>query len=63
MTHAPNELTAEAAGGMQFANLAGVAVIPPIFGVIVTYNGYSAAFYTICIAMALAAIYLKLKLR
>ncbi len=59
----PNELTAEAAGGMQFANLAGVAVIPPIFGVIVTYNGYMAAFYTICTAMALAAIYLKLKLR
>ena len=59
----PSELTGEAAGGMQFANLAGVALVPPLFGLVVTFSGYMAAFSAISIAMALAAIYLKLKLR
>ena len=59
----PSDQTGEAAGGIQFASLAGVALLPPGFGAIVTYSGYPAAFLAICIAMALAAIYLKVALR
>jgi MFS family permease len=62
--HAPPERMADAAGGVQFANLAGVACGPPLFALIVILgNSYLPAFLTAALAMAAAGLFLKLKFK
>lgn len=51
----PDGRTADAASGLQFLNLGGVAIVPPIFGLIVTTSGYTAAFWSTGAATCLAA--------
>ena len=61
---APAGTVGDVASGCQFALLAGLAVVPAIFGLIVTLsNSYSAAFVTIAGAMFVATIYMRLILR
>ena len=61
---APADRIGEAASGIQFTIMGGVAMVPPVFGVIVTMGGgYFAAFLALAIGMAAAAIYLKAAFR
>ncbi len=61
---APPDRTGEAAGGIQFVSLAGVAAVPPLFGlVVVATGGYLAAFLAVACAMVAAAIHLAARLR
>ena len=51
----------DVASGCQFVLLAGLAVVPAIFGLIVTFSdSYIAAFVAIAGAMFVAATYLRL---
>ena len=61
---APAGTVGDVASGCQFALLAGVAVVPAIFGLIVTFSAsYFAAFVTIAGAMFVATTYMGLILR
>jgi MFS family permease len=61
---APHGTVGDAASGCQFATLSGVAVVPAIFGLIVTLSdSYFAAFTTIAAAMFIASTYMRLVLR
>ncbi|NKB58733.1 MAG: MFS transporter [Alphaproteobacteria bacterium] len=61
---APPGTVGDAASGAQFATLAGVAVVPVLFGLIVTLSGsYLAAFYAVAGAIAVATTYMRLTLR
>jgi len=61
---APEGAVANAASGAQFATLAGVAVVPVIFGLVVTIGGgYPAAFLTVAGAMLVATGYMRIALR
>lgn len=60
--HAPAERMADASGGIQFANLAGVACGPPLFALIVTASdAYFPAFLAAAAVMMAAGMFLKLK--
>jgi MFS family permease len=62
--YAPAARTGEAASGIQFATLAGVVVVPSLFGVIVAVSGgYFIAFAAVACAATIAAAYIKLRLR
>ena len=62
--HAPEGRTGDAAGGLQFATLLGVAVVPPVFGLVVAIAGnYLAAFAAIAVATSAVAVYLLKTLR
>ena len=61
---APADTVGDVASGCQFALLAGLAVVPAIFGLIVTFSdSYFAAFVTIAGAMCVATTYMRLILR
>ena len=58
---APAGTVGDVASGCQFALLAGLVVVPPLFGLIVTLSdSYSAAFVTIAVAMFVATTYMRL---
>lgn len=60
--HAPADRMADASGGIQFANLAGVACGPPLFALIVATSGaYLPAFLAAAAVMMAAGLFLKLK--
>ncbi len=62
--YAPEGTVGEAASGAQFSTLAGVAVLPVIFGIVVTAGGgYLAAFLMVAGAMLLATAYMRVMLR
>ena len=62
--YAPSEQTGEAASGIQFVIMAGVTVVPPLFGIIVTVTGgYFPAFFAIGCGMIAAAVYLHVIFR
>jgi len=50
---APNGLIGDAASGVQFTSLAGVASIPPLFGLIAYTAGYPAAFVAVAMGLLL----------
>lgn len=55
---APADRTGEVASGMQVFIMAGVAIVPPVFGAIVVLaDGYRAAFVLVAVGMAAAAVY------
>lgn len=57
---APHDRVGDAASGAQFGSLAGVAVVPAIFGLVVTLSGsYFPAFLMIVVTMFSTAIYLR----
>ena len=61
---APEGSVADAASGAQFATLAGVAVVPVLFGAVVTLSGnYLLAFMGVAAAMFVASGYQRLLLR
>lgn len=58
--YTPAERTGEVASGMQVFIMAGVAIVPPIFGAAVGLaDGYRGAFSMVAIGMAAAAVYQK----
>lgn len=62
--YAPSGRTGEAASGIQFVIMAGLTVVPPLFGIIVMGpGGYFAAFLAIGCGMIAAALYLNVKFR
>jgi len=57
--YAPAGHVGEAASGIQFVSLAGVAAVPPAFGLVVTFGGgYGVAFAAAAAVMLAAALYL-----
>lgn len=60
---APEGTVADAASGAQFGTLAGVAVLPVVFGLLVSTAGYAAAFVTVAGAMVIATGYIRVTLR
>lgn len=57
---APAERTGEVASGMQVFIMAGVAVVPPVFGAVVGLaDGYRGAFVMVAVGMAAAALHQK----
>lgn len=61
---APAGTVGAAASGAQFSTLAGVAVLPVIFGIVVTAGGgYDTAFLMLAAAVTVATIYMRLMLR
>lgn len=61
--YAPEGRTGDAAGGLQFATLLGVSVVPPTFGAIVAGGGYLMAFACVAGATIAIAVYLHRTLR
>lgn len=62
--YAPADRTGETASGMQVFIMAGVAALPPVFGVIVTALGdYRVAFAIVAAAMVAAAVHHKVVFR
>ena len=57
---APTGTIGDVASGCQFSLLAGIVLIPAIFGLVVTFYSYFAAFTTIACAMLIATTYMRL---
>jgi hypothetical protein len=62
--YAPGDRTGETASGMQVFIMAGVAAMPPVFGLIVVAMGdYRVAFALVAAAMVAAAVHHKVVFR
>ncbi len=60
---APEGTVGAAASGAQFSTLAGLAVLPAVFGIVVTAGGgYDAAFLMLAIVVTVATVYMRLML-